>query len=106
MSADGGGGAPPGAVCVAGTQCFYPSTPLDPGVKCTCQAQSDGSTQWGVCDSWNDGWVPAPPPGTADCGELKKCSGGQGCGDSCPNPAPRTCGCGDDGLLYCEIGKC
>jgi hypothetical protein len=98
-------GPPPDDKCTAGLECSYHSTPLDGGEKCHCNATSDGRTVWGLCDSWDDGWKPAPnvPSSSNACGELATCGGQSGCGSSCPNAAPVECGCAQDGLLYCAV---
>ena len=94
--------------CQVGLTCHYPSTPLEPGISSKCEAVGSQTSWPDVPDSWNDCWVPAR--GSSElksCTELAACSGSTGCGDSCPNPAPRTCGCGPDGHLYCQVGpKC
>lgn len=99
-------GPPPDAKCTAGLECRYPSTPMGSGTNHHCVAQPDGRTIWPLPNAWNDGWVAAPATaGTGNnCGELTKCSGISGCGDTCPNAAPRACYCGPDGLQYCEVG--
>jgi hypothetical protein len=98
-------GPPPDAMCMAGLDCSYRSNPLQGGTIQHCRAGSGGTTIWTLPDSWNDGWVPAPAgPGSNTCGELAPCSGQSGCASSCPDPAPRSCSCGPDGFLYCEIG--
>lgn len=98
-------GPPPDDKCTAGLECSYHSTPLDGAVKCHCSATSDGRTRWGLCDSWDDGWKPAPGKSGGACGDLATCGGRSGCGSSCPNAEPRECGCGQDGVLYCAIKK-
>jgi hypothetical protein len=97
-------GPPPDAMCTAGLDCRYHSNPIQGGTIQHCQAGGSG-TIWTGPDSWNDGWVPAPAGrGSNACGELAACSGESGCGGSCPDPAPKTCYCGPDGHMYCEIG--
>jgi hypothetical protein len=98
-------GPPPDAMCMAGLECRYHSSPIQGGTISTCNAESGGRTAWPTPAGWNDGWTPAPAgPASNNCSELEKCSGRSGCGASCPNPAPKTCYCGPDGLMYCEIG--
>jgi len=100
-------GPPPDAKCTAGLECSYRSTPLDSAAKCRCSAAQDGRTVWGLCDSWDDGWKPAPGTSGGACGDLATCGGRSGCGSTCPNAEPRQCGCGQDGVLYCAVkNKC
>jgi hypothetical protein len=100
-------GPPPDDHCIVGLTCRYPSTPMQSGVACTCQAGSGGATVWPqVCEAWNDGWVPAPATNAGGaCTELAPCGNGEvGCGDTCPSAAPKSCSCGPDGKLYCQVG--
>jgi len=98
-------GPPPDAMCMAGLECRYHSSPIEGGTKSTCVAESGGRTSWPFPAGWDDGWTAAPAgPSSNSCSELEKCSGQSGCGDTCPNAAPKTCYCGPDGLLYCELG--
>ena len=100
-------GPPPDARCTAGLECRYPSTPIEPGAIFHCNAEPDGRTIWPLPAGLHDGWVPAPAaPGAGDaCGELARCGGASGCGEACPNPAPKACYCGPDGFFYCEISS-
>jgi hypothetical protein len=101
MNVDGGEPGPTsvGPSCTSGLTCTYPSTPLGGGESCSCNGG-----QWNsLCSSLDDGWVPAPSRATGECKELAPCGGQSGCGDSCPSAAPRECGCGPDGLMYCQI---
>ncbi|MEA2699994.1 MAG: hypothetical protein QOI66_4265 [Myxococcales bacterium] len=98
-------GPPPDAMCMAGLECRYHSTPIQGGTKSTCVAESGGRTTWPIPAGWDDGWTSAPAgPSSNNCSELEKCSGSSGCGGACPDPAPKTCYCGPDGLMYCQIG--
>jgi hypothetical protein len=96
-------GPPPDAKCVAGLECRYPSSPIQGGTIYHCVAQPDGRTIWPLPASLKDGWVPASGRSDNGCGELTACSGVSGCGSTCPNPEPKACYCGPDGLQYCEV---
>jgi hypothetical protein len=85
-----------------GLTCLYPTTPISPGFACTC------SGTWptpGGCMNYDACWTPAPGSTTPkSCSELEPCGGSVGCGGSCPSPNQKTCGCGPDGHLYCQVG--
>jgi len=102
-------GPPPDAKCKPGLECKYPSTPMSSGIKCTCRETSDGRTTWPqVCEGWDDGWKPAPGPypPSQDCVELAPCAGSSGCGTMCSGGKSMSCGCAEDGKLYCSIREC
>jgi hypothetical protein len=111
-------GGDPAPECTAGLTCVYPSTPLGGGMKCTCTAAGLWNS---LCSSNEDGWKDAPRAGEPACHELGVCGGGTGCIGTCSGtiaPGPngtssqpegqthKSCGCGEDGLMYCAVEAC